>query len=327
MAACPGGYYRDNNATCQPNPIGCMVAAVVNNNVTCTTPEPGFVISDSQQLKCSQILWFCDQCQIQTQSGNPVDVCTKCQANALLMPNGTCSLTCPESNYIDSTGLCKPNPANCKFVDPATGTCTQAIDGFHLVDGLPTRCSDSIPSCQSCSSQIQGQDRVVTCHKCDSAFLLQSNACSRVCEENEMADGNVRCTNRPQNCLGFHPSRVCLEPVPGFYLQNSSVITCSAAVSQCERCSAIKPRELNFTVRCTKCAGSRKFNTLSNSCVTECPTRTYVSILDECREIPVGCKTMDPYGTCLEADITCPVGQHVNSSSSGCRNNDPGCQT
>lgn len=302
---CPDRYYKTPDLYCKPNPIGCLWAyqQFLDEKVKCQTPDPGYILVNfTDVLKCSEVIASCDICQSFNIDNRLFDKCTKCLGNTILNVDGTCTDVCPKLHYIDPSQLCRPNPENCKTVNAATGVCIEALEGYHLVNGVPQKCTDSIPICQMCTSAVVDSVIKVTCQKCDSSTQLRNNVCTRVCQESEYVDDKNQCKPKPDNCIEVHQSGICTLAKEGYYLRNGSVISCESVYPFCSRCTATTDRDNLTTVRCNACVGTMKFDLVSIKCVGNCPSNTYLSIFDDCRLKATGCKSADLYGKCLEAD-------------------------
>ena len=141
-------------------------------------PNSGFYISSTNQvIRCSTTIANCNLCSRET-SGV---ICNACQPLTYFY-NNACYSPCPAGTYQHfSDQICVQNPANCKTaIGVSTGaSCTEANDGYYLINNQPTGLCSEIVGCLKCSNTSS-----LVCTECKNSAIFNptSQKCEKICD-------------------------------------------------------------------------------------------------------------------------------------------------
>ncbi|KAL4449882.1 hypothetical protein ABPG74_015001 [Tetrahymena malaccensis] len=323
QASCPKGFYGNpSNGKCDPCNSNCGTCFGPNADQCTNCSGDLFFDPVLKQCvpKCSLKYYAnkdnnqCMECDKSCQecSGSLKTECTSCP-DKLILFNNQCISNCPDQYFKD------PNAYNCIKCDKSC---------FNCIDDSPN-------SCNACKGSL---------------FLTPSNQCLEDCPDGTYKDNNIckKCDQSCSTCSGPDKNN-CTKCPENTYLEdnqckqecingwkNSSNHTCDACNKQCKKCNG--PDQNN----CLECPAGTFYNSLQNTCGTECPSKFYANTSNnKCDNCDATCKNCSDSGSdqCLECEgqlflkdgkycsSSCNDNEYANILNNKCEICDKKCKT
>ena len=189
-STCPDGYYGEMSTfTCNPCNPSCLTCNGLTS-LNCLNCQPGNFLSSSQCLPCDSI---CKTCI------NSANNCTSCPTESVIylistQTPWTCSSTCPDGYYGETSTITCVACSNCKTYDLSIKNCTSCDSGKFLISSqtnwtCDTNCpfgyygDTSLNTCKICDKNCETCNGSTSAHciTCKSGYYILSGIC-KVCD-------------------------------------------------------------------------------------------------------------------------------------------------
>ncbi|CAG9329240.1 unnamed protein product [Blepharisma stoltei] len=291
---------------------------------TCSSSCPSGKYGDG--LTCLSCINPCATC-------SSASVCTSCTvkksapnygANTYLNADGTCTVTCPDSTFANSTSYtcdaCSPSCSKCSQSASYCTSCNSPLllqsgkcvssctgGGYYIqsngvcypCDSPCNTCSLTTSNCTTCISNyyLYGYSCVSPCPYWTVLVLNRCKDCINSCET--CSGAPAYCTS----CLGnkLLEGTTCVDHCTDGYFSNG--VECVACNQTCATCSS-------SATACTSCDSGNYL--LGSSCVSSCPSGTYIPGDGICLACNSTCLTCSgSTNTCK----SCPNGKYLYQNS------------
>ena len=270
--------------TCNPCNPSCLTCDGLTS-LNCLTCHAGKFLSSSQCLPCDSI---CKTCI------NSANNCTSCPTESVIylistQTPWTCSPTCPDGYYGETSTITCVACSNCKTCDLSIKNCTSCDSGKFLISSqtnwtCDTNCpfgyygDTSLNTCKICDKNCETCNGSTSAHciTCKSGYYILSGIC-KVCDSK-----CATCMTLSTTCFSCPTVAVvtslfkneCLLQCPKGYYTRTLDYTCQLCDTSCIACQD------HGSFGCTECPGGYYLSPNSNSVV-------------------------NITGTCLRCDVIC----------------------